>query len=119
MAEKKITKVEKIDMLLAIDKVAENEMLVEFLTNEKNLIIKKKTYKSTNKKKVADNTELLRKIETVFNDNPNLVMTCSDVSRYLNFEFSTQKLAPRLKELTELNILTASIEKGQKYYKLA
>lgn len=119
MAEKKITKVEKFEMLLKIDKVIENEMLVEFINKEIELTQKKNAYKSTNKKKVADNTELLRKIETVFNDNPNLVMTCSDVSRYLNFEFSTQKLAPRLKELTELNILTTSIEKGQKYYKLA
>ena len=119
MTEKKITKVEKFEMLLAINEVAENEMLVEFINHEMELIKKKNAYKSVNKKKVAENEELVKEILDVFYNNPQLIMTCTDIVRHLNFKYSTQKLSPQLKKMVENKILKGTIEKKVKHYSLA
>lgn len=118
MAEKKITKVEKFDMLLALGDVQANEMLVEFLTNEKELTIKKNSYKSTNSKKTSENEALMKELETVFIDNPTLMMNCTDVVRHLNFKYSTQKIARPLNTMVENGILKATIDKKVKYFSL-
>lgn len=49
MAEKKLTKVNKIDMLLEMVEVQANPMLVEFLENEKVLIQKKNSTRNVGK----------------------------------------------------------------------
>lgn len=118
MTEKKITKVDKFEMLLAIDKVAENEMLVEFINHEMELLRKKNSYKSVSKKKLAENEELIKEIENVFLDNPAMLMTCSDVARYLNFKYSTQKLSPQLKKMVENGVLKETIDKKVKHFQL-
>lgn len=118
MAEKKITKVEKFDMVLALKEVQANEMLVEFLTNEKELTIKKNAYKSTNSKKTSENEALMKELETVFFDNPTLMMNCTDVVRHLNFKYSTQKIARPLNAMVENGILKVSVDKKVKYYSL-
>lgn len=118
MTEKKITKVDKFEMLLAIDKVAENEMLVEFINHEKELLRKKNSYKSVSKKKLAENEELIKEIENVFLDNPVMLMTCSDIVRHLNFKYSTQKLSPQLKKMVENGILKETIDKKVKHFQL-
>ena len=118
MTEKKITKVDKFEMLLAINEVAENEMLVEFINHEMELLRKKNSYKSVSKKKLAENEELIKEIENVFLDNPQLIMTCTDVVRYLNFKYSTQKLSPQLKKMVENGILKETIDKKVKHFQL-
>ena len=118
MTEKKVTKVEKFEMLLAIDEVAENEMLVEFIHHEMELLRKKNAYKSVNKKKVAENNEIIKEIETVFFDEPTLMMSCSDIVRKLNYKYSTQKLSPQLKKMVENGVLKETIEKKIKYFQL-
>lgn len=114
-----MTKVEKFEVLLNIEDVKENPMLVEFIENEIELIKKKNAYKSTNKKKTAEDTELYKEIESVFLDNPVMMFSCSDVVRHLNFKYSTQKLAPKLNAMVESGILKVSVEKKQKRYSLA
>lgn len=47
MAEKKLTKTDKINLLLEIEEVKNNEMLVDFLNNEKKLLKKKRTTKTS------------------------------------------------------------------------
>lgn len=119
MAEKKITKVEKIEMLLAIDKVAQNEMLVEFLKHEKELIQKKNSYKSVNKKKTAENEEIIKELESIFFENPNLILTCSDICRHLSHKYTTQKLSPQLRKMVEMGTIKEKIDKKVKYFSLA
>ena len=118
MTEKKITKVDKFEMLLAISEVAENEMLVEFINHEMELLRKKNSYKSVSKKKLAENEELIKEIENVFLDNPAMMMTCSDVARHLNFKYSTQKLSPQLKKMVENGVLKETIDKKVKHFQL-
>lgn len=119
MTEKKITKIEKFEMLLAIEDVAENEMLVEFINHEMELIKKKNAYKSVNKKKTEENNALMIEIMTVFHNNPQTMLCCSDIVRHLGFKYTTQKLNPQLKKLVEENSLTSQIDKKIKYYSLA
>lgn len=119
MTEKKITKIEKFEMLLAIKEVAENEMLVEFINHEKELIKKKNAYKSVNKKKTEESNALMEEIMNVFVQNPKLFLSCSDIVRHLGFKYSTQKLNPQLKKLVEENRITSQIDKKIKYYSLA
>ena len=118
MAEKKITKVEKYEMLLAIGEVAENEMLVEFINHEMELLRKKNSYKSVSKKKIAENESVIKDIEQVFCDEPTLMMSCSDIVRKTNYKYSTQKLSPQLKKMVENGILKETIEKKVKYFQL-
>ncbi len=119
MAEKKITKVEKYEMLLAIGEVAENKMLVEFINHEMELLRKKNSYKSVSKKKIAENEGVIKDIEQVFYDEPTLMMNCSDIVRKTNYKYSTQKLSPQLKKMVENGILKEIIEKKVKYFQLA
>lgn len=119
MTEKKITKIEKFEMLLAIKEVAENEMLVEFINHEKELIKKKNAYKSVNKKKAEESNALMKEILDVFYDNPQTMLCCSDIVRHLGFKYTTQKLNPQLKKLVEEKSLTSQIDKKIKYYSLA
>lgn len=119
MTEKKITKIEKFEMLLAIEDVAENEMLVEFINHEMELIKKKNAYKSVNKKKTEESNALMKEILDVFYDNPQTMLCCSDIVRHLGFKYTTQKLNPQLKKLVEEKSLTSQIDKKIKYYSLA
>lgn len=119
MTEKKLTKIEKFEMLLNYDgAVAENPLFVELIEHEIELIRKKNSYKSVSKKKIAENEELIKEIESVFLDNPVMLMTCSDVVRYLNFKYSTQKLSPQLKKMVENGILKETIDKRVKHFQL-
>ena len=118
MKEKKITKIDKFEMLLAIEDVAKNEMLVEFINHEMELIKKKNAYKSVNKKKSEENNALMKEIETVFNENPMMMFNYSDIVRHLNYKYSTQKLSPQLRKMVENGILKETIEKKIKYFQL-
>lgn len=118
MAEKKITKVEKFEMLLKIDEVIENEMLVEFINKEIELTQKKNAYKSVNKKKISENNEIVAEIESVFGGNHNLMLACADICRHLDFKYTTQKLSPQLNKMVENGILKEQIEKKRKYFSL-
>ena len=119
MTEKKITKIDRFEMLLAIDEVAQNEDLVAFINHEMELIKKKNTYKSVNKKKTEESNALMKEILDVFYDNPQTMLCCSDIVRHLGFKYSTQKLNPQLKKLVEDKSLTSQIDKKIKYYSLA
>lgn len=119
MTEKKLTKIEKYEMLLNYNGVvADNPIFVELIEHEIELVRKKNSYKSVNKKKVAESNEIIKEIETVFFDEPTLMMSCSDVVRKLNYKYSTQKLSPQLKKMVENGVLKETIEKKIKYFQL-
>lgn len=119
MTEKKLTKIEKFEMLLNYDGVvADIPIFVELIEHEIELTRKKNAYKSVNKKKVAESNEIIKEIETVFNENPMMMFNCSDIVRHLNYKYSTQKLSPQLKKMVENGILKETIEKKIKYFQL-
>lgn len=120
MTEKKLTKIEKFEMLLNYNGVvAENPLFVELIEHEMELIRKKNAYKSVNKKKVEESNALMKEILDVFYDNPQTMLCCSDIVRHLGFKYTTQKLNPQLKKLVDENSLTSQIDKKIKYYSLA
>ena len=119
MTEKKLTKIEKFEMLLNYEGVvADNPIFVELIEHEMELIRKKNSYKSVNKKKLAENEGVIKDIEQVFYDEPTLMMSCSDIVRKTNYKYSTQKLSPQLKKMVENGILKETIEKKIKYFQL-
>ena len=71
MTEKKLTKIEKFEMLLNYEGVvADNPIFVELIEHEIELIRKKNSYKSVSKKKLAENEGVIKDIEQVFYDEP-------------------------------------------------
>lgn len=119
MTEKKLTKIEKYEMLLNYEGVvADNPIFVELIEHEIELTRKKNAYKSVNKKKTEESNALMKEILNVFYDNPQTMFCCSDIVRYLGFKYTTQKLNPQLKKLVEDNCLKSQIDKKIKYYSL-
>lgn len=119
MTEKKITKKDNFKAIIEILKDYERDDLVGVMEHELELLEKKNAYKSTNKRKIAENTELVEEIKSVFLDNLTQMFNCSDVVRYLNFKYSTQKLAPQLNKMVENGILKVTMDKKVKFYSLA
>lgn len=114
---KKITKVQKYDMLLALGDVQADEMLVEFIKAEKDLLIKKNARpnakvnkeKEANKSLVADNLD------------PDTLYSVSDVIKAVpEFDgWSTQKVSPICKALVDDGILEKVEDKKKTLYRLA
>lgn len=101
----KITKREKFDMLLAIEEVANNEMLVEFIKHEKELIAKKSgsgLRKPT--KTQVENEALAEKIITLLGE-VSKPWTATDIKNALQDEVDFDKplSVPRVSaQLTKL-----------------
>lgn len=114
--EKKITKAQKYDMLLAIAEVKENEMLVDFINAEKELLAKRNSYKSKKKSADINYAELFTEhLESGTN------YTVSDVIKTIpDFNgFTTQKVSPICKSLVEEGVLEKVEDKKKTLYRLA
>ena len=113
--EKKITKAQKYDMLLAIAEVKENEMLVDFINAEKELLAKRNSYKSKKKSSNVDYSELFTEhLESGTN------YTVSDIIKTIpDFNgFTTQKVSPICKSLVEEGVLEKVEDKKKTLYHL-
>ena len=116
MAEiKKLTKKEKYGMVL--DYIKENEMLVEFITNEMELLSKKSSRTAPTKTQV-ENEKIKEKI----------VATLVELSKYATIteiqeanvelaELSNQKISALLKQLVDTKIVEKMIDKKKAYFK--
>lgn len=113
--EKKITKAQKYDMLLAIAEVKENEMLVDFINAEKELLAKRNSYKSKKKSSDTNYAELFKE-----HLQADVLYTVSDVIKTvpaLN-GLTTQKVSPICNTLAIDGVLYKQIIKGRPYYSL-
>ena len=103
--EKKLTKNQKIDMLLALESVASNDMLVEFLNREKELNSKKSSSGSMSKTQ-KENVGLKEKIVNVLVEK-NIAMTATAIGKEIILEngkeMSNQKASALLKQLVSEN----------------
>lgn len=92
---KKLTKTNKIDMLLAIEDVKSNPVLVEYLEHEKKLLAKKNSTKSGEPTKAQKaNMELA---ETIYNAMvENRLYKCADIIKNVPecADMTTQKISP-------------------------
>ena len=116
MTEKKLTKVERFEIIKA--KLTDIED-IEFIERQIELTQKK----NANKTKVDKNVDLRNEIfnKLVENEKP---MSCGDIVRAFNYEYNgqvltTQKVSPQIKKLVEENMVIETIEKKIKVYTVA
>lgn len=125
MAEKKITKREKFEMLLK--EVEGNEMLTEFINHEIELLTKKSG--STSAKRDEEVDKFLDLIRDVLAECSNaLGMQCGAVakdSRIAEFEWadkketSSQRVSAMLKKLVDCGDVVKTVDKKVTYFRLA
>lgn len=109
--EKKITKVNRFNQILAISEVAENSELVEFINHEIELLQKKSASKKSAKKS-EEFIALKNIVAGVLTDEP---MTISEIIKSSNAltGITTQKLVPIFKELVLDGVAQRIEEKGK------
>lgn len=123
MAEKKMTKREKFEMLLA--KVEGDEMLTEFINHEIELLSAKAS--KGNAKKNAEQEMFIDLIRDVLSEAPN-PMQCGAIAkdaRLLGFEWkdgnttSPQRVSAMLKKMVESGDVVKTVDKKTSYFALA
>ena len=115
--EKKLTKTNKIDMLLALAEVKANPVLVDFLTHEKELLAKKNASKSANPTKTQKANEELA--QTIYEAMlPNRLYKCSDIIKAVPecADMNTQKISPIMRNHEDI-LWTKVIDKRATCYK--
>lgn len=115
--EKKITKLQVIEMMLSDVVVASNEVYKNYLEHERELLTKKKN--AVRKTKVNEENENLK--DTLVAELGNGKGTISELQKR-NAElanFSNQKLSALLRQLFNAGIVTKATEKGKTIFSLA
>ena len=101
MAEKKITKREVINMMLADEVIAGNEMFVSYLKNELELLNKKAEKKATSKN--AEENEKYKVVILAVLSSADKAMTVTEIqkSNVELGELSNQRVSAILKKMVE------------------
>lgn len=81
MTEKKITKREMFEMLLAMEEVKATEGMIEFINHEIELLNRKR---NTTSKVSKENTEIAKIVLEFFRKNPNRSMTCTELMKMVD-----------------------------------
>lgn len=111
----KITKTMKFDMLLAIDEVASNEMLVDFIEHEKELIRNKaKKGRQPSAKQVENETMVIPQIIEYLESVEKA--TATDIGA--NIGYSVPRVSAQLKKLVNDNKIARIVEKGRPFFKI-
>lgn len=123
MAEKKMTKREKFELLLT--KVEGDEMLTEFINHEIELLSAKAS--KGNAKKSAEQEAFIDLIRDVLSEAPN-PMQCGAIAkdaRLLGFAWkdgnatSPQRVSAMLKKMVESGDVVKTVDKKTSYFALA
>lgn len=123
MAEKKMTKREKFELLLA--KVEGDEMLTEFINHEIELLSAKAS--KGNAKKSTEQEAFIDLIRDVLSEAPN-PMQCGAIAkdaRLLGFAWkdgnatSPQRVSAMLKKMVESGDVVKTVDKKTSYFALA
>jgi hypothetical protein len=114
--EKKITKKDRFVQLLAINEVAVNEDLVNFIKHEIELL-NKKSAKSGSSKTQKENAEIkeLLLIELATIGKAVTITEFMKASDYAG-EFSNQKISALFKQLVEAGKVEKTTDKGKSYF---
>lgn len=116
MAEiKKLTKKEKYGMVL--DYIKENEMLVEFITNEMELLSKKSSRTAPTKTQVENEKIKEKIVATLVELNKYATITEIQEANVELAELSNQKISALLKQLVDTKIVEKMIDKKKAYFK--
>ena len=119
MAEKKITKKDRYNELLAIAEVAENEDLVAFISHEIELLEKKAAKsKSGTSKTQKENEEVKAKLleELAEVGKAVTISELQSVSDYAK-TLSNQKISAMFRQLKDAKVIEKTTVKGKTYFK--
>lgn len=117
MTEKKLTKVEKIEMLLNMAEVKANAVAVEFLEHEKELLQNKVANKKATKTQ-EENTVIKAEILEYLKANgerKTITALIKDMGKM--GEWSTQKVTALMKHLIAEGLVEKEVEKKVSYFK--
>ena len=122
MAEKKITKREKFEMLAKIPDVANDKMLAEFIAHELDLLAKKNA--SGSGKQTATqkaNEELKNSIVEEMSKEPNRLFSVSEMIKCFECcnDLSLPKVTALVTQLHKAEIIVRVEEKRKAYFKMA
>ena len=120
---KKMTKREKFEMLSKIPAVAENEMLMEFISHELELLAKKNTSATGEKKLTATqvaNEGLKAEIFAHMAENPNRLFAIGELIKEVPAcaELSTSKVSSMLTQLIKAEKVERISDKRKSYFKV-
>lgn len=125
MATKKMTKREKFEMILAIEEVQANEMLVQFINHELELLAKKNSSSTGEKKLTARQTENIAVKEIILDTlAKHGKMTVTEILKknaetFEPMEMSNQRLSRLLVQLKDAGLVIRTEEKRKAYFSLA
>lgn len=122
MAEKKLTKRDYFNQLLAIDEVKGNEKLVGFINHELELLAKKNA--SGDKKATATqiaNENIKNEILEEMAKEPNKLFSVSEMIKAFPCckELSLPKVTALVTQLTKADLVVRIEEKRKAYFKIA
>ena len=115
--EKKLTKAQKYDLLLAIEEVKENPVLKEFVEHEKELLASKNAKKSSEPTKAQKENEELA--QTIYNGmEVGKTYKCADIAKAIPecAGMSTQKISPIMRNHEDV-LWVKVVEKRVTMYK--
>lgn len=116
--EKKITKLEVIEMMMRDEAISGNEVYMEYLKSEQALRSKRKINKKATK--VQEENEVIKAEILVVLENANKGMTVTEITRASEdlAEYSNQKMTALVKQLLEAGKVTKSVDKGKALFTL-
>ena len=120
---KKMTKREKFEMLSKIPAVAENEMLMEFISHELELLAKKNVSATGEKKLTATqiaNEGLKAEIFDHMAENPNRLFAIGELIKEVPAcaDLSTSKVSAMLTQLIAAKKVVRISDKRKSYFKV-
>lgn len=94
----KYSYVSALDVVLGYDDVKADKELADKLVQLKNSIAKRKSNGGKSKAEIEADAKAM---EDVYNALPDEPATATDIARSINVEWTSQRVAPRLKELVK------------------
>lgn len=118
---RKPTKRDHFNALLAINEVASNPALVEFIEHELDLLNRKNTAERKPTAKQVENAGYKEAILAYFEHD--VLYSCADVTKgcpaCVEAELSPQRVSALLGQLVDAGSLTKTVEKRKAFYSLA
>ena len=117
--EKKITKREKFEMLMAIAEVQANPILSEFIERELELLAKKNSAEKKPTEKQTENAGIKEVIVEVLTDEENGMTISAMQKKNADLgEYSNQKISALVRQMILDGIVEKTEEKGKAYFRL-
>ena len=117
--EKKITKRERFEMLMAIAEVQANPILSEFIERELELLSKKNSAEKKPTEKQTENAGIKDIIMEVLTDEENGMTISAMQKKSADLaEYSNQKISALVRQMILDGIVEKTEEKGKAYFRL-